>query len=518
MFSLIICSDRERGIGMHNGEIPFKNSADLKHFKKATTDNIVIMGRKTWDAIPIKYRPLSNRINVIISSKGYAILENETFGRPDFMKPLSVKDKIDYCDSINSPIMVFTSIKECVKELSKKQYKEKEKFVAGGATIYDYFWKNSLVSHIYSTIVYHNFNCEVFTQIPIVDDLLESEHWDMTSFEKMTFDDAVAFDKELKKCMPEYSWTYYRFSYINKEEKQFLNVLKSVDEEGEIRNDRTGTGTKAIFAPADMRFDLTNNNFPLLTTRAMNLRLIFEELMFFLRGQTDIKILEEKKVKIWTPNTTREFLDSRGLQHYDVGDIGATYGFLYRHQGANYINCQTDYTGQGFDQLAEVIRLLKEDPYSRRIMINLWDPINMHKMSLPPCLFNFQFYVSFDALNTKWLSCKITQRSSDISLAGGWNIATGALFTHMLAHVTGMRPKSLIWSPGDTHIYLNQLEGVKNQLSREPRIFPKLYFKKNEKNKETKENKEKEITDFEFTDLELVNYNPHAPIKLAMNA
>jgi thymidylate synthase len=228
--------------------------------------------------------------------------------------------------------------------------------------------------------------------------------------------------------------------------------------------------------------------------------------MFFLRGQTDNKILEDKNVRIWTQNTTRGFLDGRGLHHLAEGDMGATYGFLFRHHGARYIDCKTDYAGQGFDQLREVIRLLKEDPYSRRIIINLWDPSSMCNMSLPPCAYNYQFYVDFVG-GRKLLTCKLTQRSSDISLAGGWNIASAALLTYMLARCTGMEPARLIWSTGDTHIYLNQLDGVAAQLSREPRCFPKLYFS----------GPIKEITDYEFGDLILANYNPHPTIKMVMN-
>lgn len=154
----------------------------------------------------------------------------------------------------------------------------------------------------------------------------------------------------------------------------------------------------------------------------------------------------------------------------------------------------------------ECIRLIKEEPTSRRIVISLWNPCDLNKMSLPPCGYQYQFYVS----NNTHLSCKITQRSSDISLAGGWNVASGALLTILMARICGLEPKELIWSPGDTHIYLNQLEAVKEQLKRTPRIFPKLYFRD--------DCKKLDITDFEFSDLVLVNYNPYPTIKIVMNA
>jgi len=287
------------------------------------------------------------------------------------------------------------------------------------------------------------------------------------------------------------------------QEQQLLDTLSTILDHGEERIDRTGVGTKSIFG-VDMRFNLQNHSFPLMTTRKLSLRMVFEELMWFLRGQTDVGILRAKKVPVWNPNSSREFLDSRGLTHYKEGDIGPAYGHQFRHFGAPYTNCDTDYSGQGFDQLEYVIDLLKNNPTSRRILMNIWNPAVLDEVALPPCLFCYQFYVS----EGKYLSCKLTQRSSDISLAGGWNIATGSLLVYMLSAICGYEPKELVWSIGDCHIYLNQLDGVREQLKRSPRTPPKLHVIKTPD----------DITKFEYDCFRLEDYSPHPAIKLKLNA
>ncbi len=294
----------------------------------------------------------------------------------------------------------------------------------------------------------------------------------------------------------------------NIEEYKFLSLMKRIINQQD-RPDRTGIGTKSIFAPQNLCFSLKNNRFPLLTTRSIPLRHITEELLWFLRGQTDVSILQQKGVHVWDANTTREFLDGRKLYNSQIGDAGPSYGFQMRHNGAEYIDCKTDYTGLGFDQLSSVIHLLKNDPFSRRILINLWNPKDTDKMPLPPCGFCYQFYVT-EGKDKNWLCCKLIQRSSDISLAGGWNIASASLLTIMLAHICNLKPKELIWSIGDAHIYLNQMEGVVKQLARKPRQFPKLYI--------VKDPIDMDITKFEADHFRLEGYQPYARIKLPMNA
>lgn len=289
----------------------------------------------------------------------------------------------------------------------------------------------------------------------------------------------------------------------NEEEEQFLELMKNIMRQP-LRGNRTNELCKSLFSPPQLRFSLSNNNFPLITTRQLPFKIIFEELMWFIRGETDTRILNNKGIHIWDDNSSREFLDNRGLQRYREGDIGPGYGFQFRYSGAVYESCDTDYTGCGTDQLLNVIKEIREQPNSRRLIINLWNPNDIHKMALPPCGFCYQFYV-----NDNKLSCKLTQRSSDISLAGGWNIASASLLTIMIACVCDLEPHELIWSLGDVHIYNNQQEQVFEQLSRRPRMFPKLYI--------TNTPSDRNITSFKYSDFELLDYNPYCRLRIPMN-
>ena len=204
----------------------------------------------------------------------------------------------------------------------------------------------------------------------------------------------------------------------------------------------------------------------------MFVRGITEELLWFLRGETDNKILQDKNVHIWDGNSTREFLDKVGLNHLREGDIGAAYGFQFRHFGAEYENCDTDYTGKGFDQVKYVLDQIRNNPNSRRIILNLWNPPFLDKAVLPPCHMVYQFRVYNNTL-----SCSMYQRSGDIGLGVPFNIASAALMTYLFAHMTGLQPGELTHTIGDAHIYNNHIEAMKEQLNRVPLPFPKLKLK-----------------------------------------
>ena len=279
-----------------------------------------------------------------------------------------------------------------------------------------------------------------------------------------------------------------------------MNIFKFVLSSNE-KNDRTNIGTISSFGHT-LYISLMDNIFPLMTTRNIWLKGLFEELMLYLRGQTNSKILELKGVNVWKGNTTREFLDKRGLNHLPEGDMGSSYGFLMRHYGAKYINCETDYKGQGFDQLEWLINEIKTNPDSRRLIINLWDPSQIHNMALPPCLYQYQFYI-----HNNTISCMATQRSSDIMTALGWNIAQISLLTILIGKVCNLSPKYIMWNAGDAHIYKNLIQQAKKQIERKPYLFPKLYIKNIKNN----------ITDYEYDDLELINYTPHPKIDVIMN-
>lgn len=258
--------------------------------------------------------------------------------------------------------------------------------------------------------------------------------------------------------------------------KQYLDLLDRALKEGAEKGDRTGTGTISVFGH-QMRFNL-EDGFPCLTTKKLHLKSIIHELLWFLKGDTNIKYLQDNGVRIWN-----EWADENG-------DLGHVYGYQWRSW--------PDYQGGHIDQIAEVINTIKNNPNSRRILVSAWNVADINNMNLPPCHILFQFYVA----NGK-LSMQLYQRSADIFLGVPFNIASYALILLMVAQVTGLKPGEFIHTLGDAHIYLNHLEQVKLQLSREPRPLPKMKINPDIK----------DIFDFKFEDFELTDYNPHPHIK-----
>lgn len=186
---------------------------------------------------------------------------------------------------------------------------------------------------------------------------------------------------------------------------------------------------------------------------------IAEELLWFIQGSTDAKLLQAKNVRIWDGNSTREFLDKQGFADREEGDLGPVYGFQWRHFGAEYKTCQDDYAGQGVDQLNDVIERIRKNPNDRRIIMCAWNPVDIPRMALPPCHCLVQFYVANGEL-----SCQLYQRSADMGLGVPFNIASYALLTHMMAHITGLKPGDFVHTLGDAHIYLNHIEPLKEQV------------------------------------------------------
>jgi thymidylate synthase len=269
---------------------------------------------------------------------------------------------------------------------------------------------------------------------------------------------------------------------INFRVQQYHDLLRLVLEEGQPRADRTGTGTLSIFG-AQARFDLrpTGPGFPLLTTKKLHIRSIIYELLWFLRGDTNIRYLNEHGVTIWN-----EWADKNG-------DLGRVYGAQWRDwRGAD---------GVRVDQIDNVIAQIKEDPSSRRLIVSAWNPVEIDAMALPPCHVLFQFYVQDGEL-----SCQLYQRSADLFLGVPFNIASYSLLTMMVAQVVDLRPGDFVHTFGDLHLYKNHLEQAREQLTRECRSLPRIKLNPQIKN----------IHDFKFEDFELVDYNPHPSIKAAI--
>lgn len=258
--------------------------------------------------------------------------------------------------------------------------------------------------------------------------------------------------------------------------RQYLDLLQHVLDHGTPREDRTGTGTVGVFG-YQMRFPL-GKGFPLLTTKKLHLRSIIYELLWFLRGDTNIQYLHDHKVTIWD-----EWADENG-------DLGPVYGSQWRSW--------PDGRGGTIDQIANVVNEIKANPYSRRLMVTAWNPAEIQDMALPPCHCLFQFYVS----NGK-LSCQLYQRSADIFLGVPFNIASYALLTMMMAQVCDLEPGDFVHTLGDAHIYQNHLDQVKLQLTRDPRPLPQMLINP----------EKKDIFGFDYEDFTLTNYDPHPHIK-----
>ena len=258
--------------------------------------------------------------------------------------------------------------------------------------------------------------------------------------------------------------------------QQYLNLLNRILTEGTQKGDRTGTGTLSIFGH-QMRFDL-RDGFPLLTTKKLHLKSIIYELLWFLRGDTNVRYLQEHGVRIWN-----EWADENG-------ELGPVYG----HQWRSWL----DYKGGTIDQIKNVVDMIKHNPDSRRMLVTAWNPAEVEDMALPPCHCLFQFYVADGRL-----SLQLYQRSADSFLGVPFNIASYALLLQMIAQVTGLEAGEFIHTTGDTHLYLNHLEQAKLQLTREPRPLPKMKINPDVK----------DIFDFKYEDFELIGYDPlpHIP-------
>ena len=258
--------------------------------------------------------------------------------------------------------------------------------------------------------------------------------------------------------------------------RQYLDLMRHVMHHGARKDDRTGTGTLSVFGH-QMRFDLSQG-FPLVTTKKVHTKSIIYELLWFLRGDTNIRYLKEHGVSIWD-----EWANENG-------DLGPIYGYQWRSWPAP--------DGRQIDQISQVVRDIRVNPDSRRLIVSAWNVAEIERMALPPCHLLFQFYVAQGRL-----SCQLYQRSADIFLGVPFNIASYALLTMMMAQATGLKPGEFVHTLGDAHLYLNHLEQAQTQIAREPRPLPTMRL-----------NPEKtSLFDFDFDDFELLNYDPHPAIK-----
>ena len=288
------------------------------------------------------------------------------------------------------------------------------------------------------------------------------------------------------------------------EEYQYLNLLSDIIVHGNEVKGRNGI-TKSVYGAA-MHFSLKEGTIPILTTKKTAWKTCLKELLWFVRGDTDNKILNKQNVHIWDGNSTPEYMESVGLSHLIDGDLGPIYGYQWRHFNAPYSSCNEDYTGTGVDQLLNVIEALKdpEQRSSRRLVVSAWNPCQIDIAVLPPCHVLFQFNVT----EGNKLSCSLYQRSVDTALGQPFNIASYSFLTHLIAAHCGLEAEEFVYYMGNCHIYEEHIEDMKEQINRDPLPFPKVEIKKVREN----------INDYEIEDFVVTNYSHHAPIKMKMVA
>jgi len=289
----------------------------------------------------------------------------------------------------------------------------------------------------------------------------------------------------------------------NPEESQYINLIKEIIINGTKETGRNGS-VKSIFGYS-MRFSLKNGKLPLLTTKKLAWKTCFRELMWFVRGSTNNKELTKENVHIWDGNSTREFLDSRGLTSREEGDLGPVYGHQWRYFNAPYINCHTDYSDKGIDQLQQIIEQLKdpEKRNSRRLVMSAWNPCQLDEMALPPC----HILAQFNVRDNKYLSCALYQRSGDVGLGVPFNIASYSFLTHIIAKHCNLIAEDFVYFLGNCHIYTEHIDALNIQTSRSPFPFPRIEIRKTYEN----------INDYTIDDVHWIKpYEYQDTIKMKM--
>ena len=408
------------GDGAFNG-LPWKCKEDMDFFKKTTRGGIVVMGRRTFDSI--NRIPLKNRVNLVITRH---FKENDT-----------------------ENLKFVSSFKEANEFLNTVV--DSEIFVIGGGEIYKYFLEKGLVKTILLTEILLNVKD---ISVPIYFPEINS-NFKIGSVTKGKECNFLSLEPYVKKheCL----------------DSVYSNITSKILKDGVEKDDRTGTGTISLFGPC-MRIYVGDLSYtPILTTKWVAWKSCIKELLWFLKGETNSKILSSQGVKVWDGNTSRKFLDSRGLD-YPEGEMGPGYGWQIRRSGAKFPD-----TSGGVDQLKFIEKELKTNPDSRRIMWNLWNPVDLDKMSLVPCHNQIQFY-SFISQGKRKLSLSVYIRSNDMFLGNPFNFFSYYVFLRIMCLRVDMHPHEIIFNIGDAHIYNNHIGQILLQNSREKASSPVLFI------------------------------------------
>jgi thymidylate synthase len=448
-------------------DLPWNIKEDKMFFRKITMErneggecNYLICGYNTW---------YHNLKDLKIKSRKFIVINRD-------IETIEQMDSKTYF--INNIELLNDLILE-LKDLNKL-------IVIGGRGVYSYFLQNpKLLNNIYITQIKKKYKGDIYFP-----------------FENIKYFKLISCKRVITKDNIKLDFCKYIIDKKYNEENQYLLLVDKIIKKGIESDDRTGTGIISYFG-SQCEYDLSNDTIPILTTKKVFLKGIIEELLWFLKGQTDNKILKDKGVKIWNGNSTRQFLNSRGLQRLNPDDCGAIYGFQARRFGTEYKDCKTNYEGKGFDQISYVINEIKNNPNSRRIVLSMWNPQDLKNMSLPPChiLYNFRVYGNK-------LCLSMYQRSGDIMLGVPFNITSSCLLLHIIAKLTGKIAWKFIHSIGDNHIYNNHINAAYKQLKRNPLGFPKLIINNNKQFNR--------VEDFEYSDFNIIGYMYHKPLKMKM--
>ncbi len=442
--NLIVATSQTGGIGWKN-TIPWSCPDDMRHFKSFTTDSVVIMGYNTFQSLG---KPLSDRVNIVMTRKP---------------QPSSGTDSVYFCNNVFEVLKIVQTYKKPV-------------FIIGGAEIYKLFIDQNLISTIFLSEIPTNVECDTFFHMP--------PHFTLVSSEDR------------------YSFKLHKYIFTNPEEGQYSKLIRDIVASGECVHDRTGVGCMTLFGNNQLAFNLQNGQYPLFTHRHIPFRHVFEELMFFIRGETDVNILRNKNIHIWDGNTTRQALDTNGLHDVPEYTMINGYGEHWRRFGSA--------KGRYSDQIMSLIQNIRnvkqgtDYSFARRLILSSWNPDTLDRCALPGCHFSYQFHVN----RAGELSCLLYQRSSDVALALGWNIATAALLTFILADQTGTIPKALHVCVSNAHLYTNHLPEVDKIQNAKTYAFPRLFINRTPDN----------IVDYNYEDMSLMAYHYNKnKIHLPMN-
>ncbi|KAK6946274.1 Dihydrofolate reductase domain, partial [Dillenia turbinata] len=491
-YQVVVAATPDMGIGKE-GKLPWRLPSDLKFFKDLTIStsdsgkkNAVIMGRKTWESIPTEYRPLPGRLNVVLTRSG-------SFD-------IATAENVVICGSMASALELLAASPYC---LSIERV-----FVIGGGQILREALNAPGCDAVHITEIETNIECDTFippidssifqpwySSFPLVENNIRFSFVTYVRVKNSTAESpGQSNGQTVSSKSDSVKFEANKFSFLPKmiferhEEYLYLRLVEEIISSGSLKDDRTGTdevqSTKII---------------PTFDHQGIG---VVEELLWFISGSTNAK---EKGIHIWDGNASRDYLDGQvlstmkfiGLVDREEGDLGPIYGFQWRHFGARYIDMHADYTGQGFDQLLDVIDKIKNNPDDRRIILSAWNPSDLKMMALPPCHMFAQFYVANGEL-----SCQMYQRSADMGLGVPFNIASYSLLTCMIAYVCELVPGDFVHVLGDAHVYRTHVRPLEEQLQKLPKPFPILKINSQKKN----------IDSFVASDFKLIGYDPHEKI------